>query len=157
MIIGTQYISERTLNTDFDLDWWQSRKTLLIEHGAESGKNSQYESDREFWDLSRKYKYILIRPTVQELWSLQFGGAAKTQFWTDRRAPSNLNFGSDAKWNLRYFKTKLVDNWLSFPMRIYELRSDDQSNSYDHLKTAADANFIGKLEMDRWIRDGNSF
>jgi hypothetical protein len=36
-------------------------------------KNTQYESDREFLYLSRKHKYILIRPTVQELWSLQVG------------------------------------------------------------------------------------
>jgi hypothetical protein len=38
MIIGTQCTSGRILNTDSDLDWWQSRKTLLTEYGTESGK-----------------------------------------------------------------------------------------------------------------------
>jgi hypothetical protein len=42
-------------------------------------------------------------------------------------------------------------------MHIYKLRPDGQSNGYDHPKTAADANVSGKLEMDRWIRDENSF
>jgi hypothetical protein len=34
-------------------------------------RNIQCKSDREFGDLSRKYKYTLIRPTVQELQSLE--------------------------------------------------------------------------------------
>jgi hypothetical protein len=38
MIIETQYTSGITLNTDSDLDWRWSRKTLLTEFGAESGK-----------------------------------------------------------------------------------------------------------------------
>jgi hypothetical protein len=38
MIIGTQYTSERTFNTDSDLDWRRSHKTLLTELGAESGE-----------------------------------------------------------------------------------------------------------------------
>jgi hypothetical protein len=52
-------------------------------------RNEKYESDREFWDLSRKNKYTLIRPTVQELWSLKFGGGVSSgqielsgQIWT---------------------------------------------------------------------------
>jgi hypothetical protein len=36
--------------------------------------------DREFLDLFRKHKYALIRPTDQELWWLQVGGAAGNQF-----------------------------------------------------------------------------
>jgi hypothetical protein len=38
-----------------DWDWYRIRK------------NAQYGNDREFEDLSRKNKYTLIRPTVQEL------------------------------------------------------------------------------------------
>jgi hypothetical protein len=38
MIIRTQYTSGITLNTDSDLDWWRSRKTLLTEFGAEPGE-----------------------------------------------------------------------------------------------------------------------
>jgi hypothetical protein len=52
-------------------------------------KNAQYESDREFWDLSRKQKYAPIQPTAQELWSLKFGGGVSSgqikpsgQVWT---------------------------------------------------------------------------
>jgi hypothetical protein len=43
-------------------------------------RNVQCKSDREFWDLSIKHKYALIRPTVQQLRSLQFGGAAELSF-----------------------------------------------------------------------------
>jgi hypothetical protein len=38
MIIGTRCRSERTLNTDSDLDWWRYCKTLLTEDGTELGK-----------------------------------------------------------------------------------------------------------------------
>jgi hypothetical protein len=38
MIIGTQCTSERILNTDSDLDWRWSHKTLLMEYGTESGQ-----------------------------------------------------------------------------------------------------------------------
>jgi hypothetical protein len=37
MVVGTQCTSEKTLNTDSDLDWRWSRKTLLTEFGVESG------------------------------------------------------------------------------------------------------------------------
>jgi hypothetical protein len=38
-----------------DWDWYRIRK------------NAKYGNDREFEELSRKNKYTLIRPTVQEL------------------------------------------------------------------------------------------
>jgi hypothetical protein len=38
MIVGTQYTSKRTLNTDSDLDWRRSHKTLMTEHDTKSGK-----------------------------------------------------------------------------------------------------------------------
>jgi hypothetical protein len=44
-----------------DRDWYRIRES------------PQYERDREFLDLSIKYKYTLIRSTVQELWLLKFG------------------------------------------------------------------------------------
>ncbi len=40
-------------------------------------RNVQYKSDRKVLGLSRKHKHALIRPTVQELWSMKFGGAAE--------------------------------------------------------------------------------
>jgi hypothetical protein len=47
-------------------------------------RNEQYESDRKFWDLCRKCKYTLIRPAVQELWSLQFGVLLEISCFLDR-------------------------------------------------------------------------
>jgi hypothetical protein len=36
-------------------------------------RNVQCKSDREFWDVFRKHKYAIIRPTVQKLRSLEIG------------------------------------------------------------------------------------
>jgi hypothetical protein len=38
---------------------------------------------------------------VQELWSLQVGGAAGTQFWTDRGTWTSLDFKAISKGNLQ--------------------------------------------------------
>jgi hypothetical protein len=81
MIAGTQYTSEKTLNTDSDLDWRRSRKTLLTENGAESGKMHNMRVIENFETFP--YKYALRQLTVQELWSLQVRGAAENQLWTD--------------------------------------------------------------------------
>jgi hypothetical protein len=66
--------------------------------------NVQCRSDREFWDLFRKHKYTLIRPTVQELWSLKFGGGASSgqielsgQIWTLRPLPKEFRKNSKYK------------------------------------------------------------
>jgi hypothetical protein len=66
-----------------DWDWYRIRK------------NTQYRSDREFWDISRKHKYTLIRPTVQELRSLKFREGVSSgqielsgQLWTFSPLPN---------------------------------------------------------------------
>jgi hypothetical protein len=68
-----------------DWDWYRIRK------------NAQYGSDREFWDLSRKHKYTLIWPTVQELWSLKVVGGVSSgqielsgQLWTFSPLPNKI-------------------------------------------------------------------
>jgi hypothetical protein len=60
-------------------------------------KNAEYKSDREFLVLSKKHKYILIRPTVQVLWSLQVGDAAENQFWSDQAIWTSLDFKPTSK------------------------------------------------------------
>jgi hypothetical protein len=68
-----------------DWDWYRIKK------------NAQFGSDGEFWDLSRKHKYTLIRPTVQELWSLKVGGGVSSrqielsgQLWTFGPLPNKI-------------------------------------------------------------------
>jgi hypothetical protein len=64
-------------------------------------KNTQYENDREFWDLFKKHKYTPILPTVQELWSLQVGVVTRNFWFLDRSAVCiNLNFNPISKGNL---------------------------------------------------------
>jgi hypothetical protein len=67
-------------------------------------RNVQGESDREFWDLSKKHKCNLIQPTVQELRSLKVGEGASSgqiklsgQFWT-------LSLFSKEIWNNSAYK-----------------------------------------------------
>jgi hypothetical protein len=87
-----------------DWDWYKIRES------------AQYESDREFWDLSRKYKYTLIRPTVQELWSLKVGGGVSSsqtelseQIWTLSLLP-NGSWGNLEYQNPREF-CNLSNGW----------------------------------------------
>jgi hypothetical protein len=56
----------KILQNSADGDWFRIKKS------------AQYGSDREFWVLSRKHKYTLIRPTVQELWPLKVGGGVRS-------------------------------------------------------------------------------
>jgi hypothetical protein len=60
-------------------------------------KSPQCESDREFGDVSRKHKYALIWPTVQELWSLKVGRGISSgqiklsgQIWTFSPLPKEF-------------------------------------------------------------------
>jgi hypothetical protein len=71
----------------FGLTTTSQNSTNLIRCGT--SRNIQCKSDREFLDLSRKYKYTLIQLTVQELWSLKVGGGVSSgqielsgQIWT---------------------------------------------------------------------------
>jgi hypothetical protein len=59
----TQTLFKLTMSSQNSANWKRCR----------TRKRAQYKSDREFWDLSRKYKYALIWPTVQELSSLEVG------------------------------------------------------------------------------------
>jgi hypothetical protein len=67
-------------------------------------RNVKCKSDIEFWYLSIKYKYALIRPTVQELHSLEVGEGVSSwqiklsgQFWTLRLVPNKIWKDSDYK------------------------------------------------------------
>jgi hypothetical protein len=58
-------------------------------------RNDQCQSYREFLELSRKHKYTLIRPTVQDLWSLKVGEGVSSgqielsgQIWTLHPLPN---------------------------------------------------------------------
>jgi hypothetical protein len=60
-------------------------------------RNVQCKRDKEFLDLSRKYKYTLIRPTAQELGSLKVGEGVSSgqielfgQLWTLSPLPNEL-------------------------------------------------------------------
>jgi hypothetical protein len=60
---------------------------------VQNQKNAQYECDREFLSLSRKHKYTLIRPMVQELSSLQVGVLLEfLVFRTDQAIWTNSDF-----------------------------------------------------------------
>jgi hypothetical protein len=71
--------------TTADWDWYRIKKS------------AQYENDRDLRDLSIKYKYTLIRPTAQELWSVKVGGGASSgqiklsgQLWTLSPLPNKF-------------------------------------------------------------------
>jgi hypothetical protein len=53
MIVGTQYTSGRILNTDSDLDWRWSRKTLLTEFDAESREMNNTKVVDNFYIFQR--------------------------------------------------------------------------------------------------------
>jgi hypothetical protein len=79
----------------------------------------QWKSDREFCDLSRKNKYACIRPTVQELRSLEFGegvssGQIKlyTQIWTLSLYPKEIGKNSTYKGPREFYKPS-SDGWNS--------------------------------------------
>jgi hypothetical protein len=67
------------VNSDSDSDRWRSHKTLLSETGVESGKLLDTKVIDNFETFPKKYKYNVIRPTVQELRPLQFGGVRSGQ------------------------------------------------------------------------------
>jgi hypothetical protein len=75
-------------------------------------ESAQYEIDREFRDLSRKHKYTLIQPTVQELWSLKVGGGVSSeqielsrQIWTLSPLPNEI-------WDT--LNTQILENFVTF-------------------------------------------
>jgi hypothetical protein len=79
-------------------------------------RNAQYESDREFWDLSKKNKYTPIRPTVQELWSLKVGGGVSSgevklsgQIWT--LSPLSKEFWENSEYQNHREFYNLSNGW----------------------------------------------
>jgi hypothetical protein len=117
MIIGTPFTSGGTLITDSDLDWRWSRKTLLTEHSAVSGKMHNRKVIDNFQTFRESINTSSSGQRFRSCGHCKLG-CCWTQFWTDCSVPSNLNFGSDAKWNIRYFQNQTC-RWLAQLSKAY--------------------------------------
>jgi hypothetical protein len=70
---------------------------------------------REFQDLSRKYKYALIRPTVQELRSLQVGVPLEISFQNRLSYLDKFRLYAYFQWRTRRaMNTKVLENFVTF-------------------------------------------
>jgi hypothetical protein len=85
-------------------------------------RNVQCKSDREFQDLSRKYKYALIRPTVQELRSLQVGVLLEISFQNRLSYLDKFRLYTYFQWRTRRaMNTKVLENFVIF-LTVRKLR-----------------------------------
>jgi hypothetical protein len=135
MIAGTQDTSERILNTASDLGWRRSRKTLLIENGAESWEMSNtrviesfvtfLEStrissyDQRFW--SYDHFKLGVLPEISDFCTDQLSA----QIWTLSLYPEEIWKNS---------KYRVLENFITFLTMGRTQNFDLERRNYDRLK-----------------------
>jgi hypothetical protein len=95
----------------------------------------QYQTHSELSKLSRKHKYALIQPTVQELQSLQVGLLLEISFQNRLSYLDKFGLYAYFQWRTgRAMNTKVLENFLTFLTVGKTQNFGLEEESYDQLK-----------------------
>jgi hypothetical protein len=146
MIVGTQCTSERILNTDSDLDWRRSRKTLLTEFGAESGETNNTKVVENFDILPESIDTPSHDQQFRSYDLYKLGVLLELLIWIEWHNFSTLGFGLNWSKIGGTLDIEVVGNFISFVKRGETQNFDNRRRNHEALKLIGFSRYAFELE-----------